>query len=540
MKMKVLSIFVCMLLIASVLPAIGTCIDNEAELYIEVDEEMSNARSDVDWWPMFCHGLSRRGYSNSTTPDTNDISWSFQTGGQIESKPVVMDGRVYVGSDDFNMYCLDAETGEIIWTFSTDSPIRSGAAVYEAKVYFGSYDFNVYCVDAVGNGDGTTTLIWSYETDVAEYGIYSSPAVFNGRVFIGGQDGKVYCLDAEGNGDGTTDLIWNYSFDRVTASPAIYNGKVYIGSVDGNISCLDAEGNGDGTTDLIWSYETGPSELGVLSSPAVADDKIYVGSNDGKVYCLDAEGNGDGTTDLIWSHFIGIPGYCSPAIAYKKIYIRSYQDGVMYCLDALGNGDGTTNEIWRYTTGPSILGSTSPGVADEKVYIGSGDRKVYCLDALGNGDGTTDLIWSYETSSAQHGVLSSPAIADGKVYIGAFDGKLYVFGAFAELEIVSFISGISITFEVKNVGNADATDVEWESIIVDGFFIYPRNASDTIGTIEANESKEIKIPVFGIGLGVLKDIPQIGVMISAYNAETVYKMEIAKIIGPFVILQEQQ
>jgi len=82
----------------------------------------------------------------------------------------------------------------------------------------------------------------------------------------------------------------------------------------------------------------------------------------------------------------------------------------MYCLDAIGNGDGTTDEIWRYTTTPSILGSTSPAVADEKIFIGSGDRRVYCLDAQGNGDGTTDLIWNYQTSDAQPGILSPAAM----------------------------------------------------------------------------------------------------------------------------------
>jgi len=551
MKTKLIGIIVSALMITGILSIGGVSNTTSDELYIDNDEKIENTLLNDDW-SMFQHGLKRTGYSTSTVPDTNGISWIAQSGGQIESKPSIVNGRVYVGSDDSNMYCIDVETGERIWEFLTDGPIRDGPAIYEGKVFFGSIDFNVYCLDATGNGDGTTNQIWSYETPPAENGIYSSPAVVNDRVFIGGQDGTLYCLDANGNGDGTTDLdangngdgttdmIWSYSMGRITSSPAIDNGRVYIGSGDGNISCLDANGNGDGTTDMIWNYETGPSELGVQSSPAIAYDNIYIGSNDGNLYCLDAEGNGDGTTDMIWIHIIGIPGYCSPAVAYENIYIRSYQNGKMYCLDAIGNGDGTTDEIWSYITIPSILGSTSPAVADEKVIIGSGDRKVYCLDAQGNGDGTTDMIWNYQTSDAQHGILSSSAIADGKVFIGAFDGILYAFGVKAELEITNFTGGLGISFKVKNIGNTDATEVEWTFLVADGLFIVPRNSSDTIGTLGPDESTEIKISVFGIGMGILTEIPQIGLMISSYDAETVYKIENARIIGPIVIIQDEQ
>lgn len=42
-------------------------------------------------------------------------AWSFETGGMVLTAPAVADGRVYVGSCDGWVYCLDAATGNLVW-----------------------------------------------------------------------------------------------------------------------------------------------------------------------------------------------------------------------------------------------------------------------------------------------------------------------------------------------------------------------------------------------------------------------------------------
>ena len=37
----------------------------------------------------------------------------------VDSSPAVADGRVYVGSDDGRVYCLDASTGAQVWNYTT-------------------------------------------------------------------------------------------------------------------------------------------------------------------------------------------------------------------------------------------------------------------------------------------------------------------------------------------------------------------------------------------------------------------------------------
>ena len=74
--------------------------------------------------------------------------------------------------------------------------------------------------------------------------------------------------------------------------------------------------------------------------------------------------------------------------------------------------------------------TSSPAVADGKVYIGSQDNYIYCLDAF---SGTK--IWSYKTGNT---VWSSPAIANGKVYVGSRDGNVYAFGTITSSNNILF------------------------------------------------------------------------------------------------------
>ena len=48
-----------------------------------------------------------------------ELIWRFVTKGAVWSSPTVVDGVVYVGSDDHFMYALDAATGELNWRYLT-------------------------------------------------------------------------------------------------------------------------------------------------------------------------------------------------------------------------------------------------------------------------------------------------------------------------------------------------------------------------------------------------------------------------------------
>ncbi|WP_053084635.1 PQQ-binding-like beta-propeller repeat protein [Streptomyces viridochromogenes] len=196
---------------------------------------------------------------------TGNVRWTHETGGWVKSSPAVAEGTVYIGSNDHRIYALDAATGNVRWTHETGDPVLSSPAVAEGTVYIGSTDCVVYALDAA-----TGNVRWTHETGGW---VKSSPAVAEGTVYIGSDHHRVHALDAT-----TGNVRWTYKSDG--SSPAVAEGTVYIGSSDCVVYALDAT-----TGDVRWTYKTGDP---VSSSPAVADGIVYVGSNDHRIYALDA------------------------------------------------------------------------------------------------------------------------------------------------------------------------------------------------------------------------------------------------------------
>ena len=89
---------------------------------------------------------------------TNGIQlWNYTTGSDVDSSPAVVNGVVYIGSYDDNVYALNAANGAKIWNYTTGSDVGSSPAVVGGVVYIGSYDGNVYALNAA-NGAQTLEL----------------------------------------------------------------------------------------------------------------------------------------------------------------------------------------------------------------------------------------------------------------------------------------------------------------------------------------------------------------------------------------------
>ncbi|MGQ9597108.1 MAG: outer membrane protein assembly factor BamB family protein [Thermoproteota archaeon] len=174
----------------------------------------------------------------------------------------------------------------------------SSPAVASGRVYFGSHDKKVYCLNA-----STGTHLWSYTTD----NDVESPAVAYGKVYVTSGSGKVYCLDAV-----TGEHAWNYTVGgNLHSEPSVVDGRVYFGShyaYNNNVYCLNAS-----TGTQIWNYTTGNSIYGAV---AVAYGKVYVGSDDYSVYAFatpvwstDSVGNPKATFDLTNNVYISGQGF---------------------------------------------------------------------------------------------------------------------------------------------------------------------------------------------------------------------------------------
>ena len=108
------------------------------------------------------------------------LTWSFTTGNTVFSSPAVVNGVIYVGSYDNNVYAINATTGAKLWSFTTGNYVLSSPAVANGVVYVGSDDNNTYALNAT-----TGAKLWNYTTGNA---VLSSPAVVNGTVYVGSDD----------------------------------------------------------------------------------------------------------------------------------------------------------------------------------------------------------------------------------------------------------------------------------------------------------------------------------------------------------------
>ena len=183
----------------------------------------ASTQRNPDQWPMFRGVPQLTGVANTTLPDQLDVRWKYDTGEGVVSTAAIVDGLVYVPSDEGTLYALNLADGTLKWKYATGEIVESSPTVVESLVIFGDDLGIIHACDAK-----TGTLRWRYETGGR---IVSSANSTDGRIIVGSYDGTLYCLQAA---DGK--LIWKYETeDRVHASPALAAGHVMVGGCDGHL-----------------------------------------------------------------------------------------------------------------------------------------------------------------------------------------------------------------------------------------------------------------------------------------------------------------
>ncbi len=356
-------------------------------------------------WPMWRHDQENTGTGQSG-PMNLTLRWNLTTGGAVISSPSVVDGKVYVGSNDKNIYCLDALNGSLIWNYPTGGRVKSSPAVVDGKVYIGPDDGYVYCLDAE-NG----SLIWMENAggyipahfDAASR-LRSSPTVVGGKVYVGSLDNNLYCLDASSG-----DVVWTFKTDGyITSSPAVVDGAIYVVSQEptsGALYKLDVN-----TKDLIWKLEI-PYELvaergtDMHASPTVADGMVFVSANKFNYYGINA------TTGIIeWTYRAIFENFLVGSVAYHEGKLFLIDQFFIVCVDSK-NG----SQVWKSWMGSELY--ASPTYADGKVYIAADRDVIYVLNAT-----TGDRLSWFGTGSAY---WSSPTLYEGRIYVGNHDWNVY-------------------------------------------------------------------------------------------------------------------
>jgi outer membrane protein assembly factor BamB len=355
-------------------------------------------------WPQFHNTADRSGINptEQTLTKSNvggmQVLWSTPTGGEIWSSPAVVNGVVYIGSDDHNVYAMNAATGAIVWTFTTGDIVRSSPSVVNGIVYVGSNDDKLYALNAT-----TGTTIWSAATGdrIAE----SSPVVSGGKVYIGSHDGSLYAFNAT-----TGALVWKSDFIwTIWESAAVANGVVYVGTDKSTLYAFDAN-----TGATLWTATAGGL---IRCTPTVVNGVVYVGADDYRLYAFNAN-----TGALVWKTAVlphlGIVR-ATPVVTNGLVYVETGETSPMNStIYAFAQTTGAT--VWTNTM--SDYATSSPAYASGIVYVASFDDQLYAFDA-----DTGDQLYHSKYGTMGAGTKSSPAVVNGTVYLGDKDDSVYAF-----------------------------------------------------------------------------------------------------------------
>ncbi len=335
-----------------------------------------------------CYFGTQLGTIYAIDANTATELWSFQTDHWVKSTVAVVNGKLYTGTDDGNIYCLNAANGNQLWKKSAGgikrNPLnaltyvgadnsRSSPIVVGGRVYVGSLDGNLYCFNA-----NSGAVIWKFQTGGP---IQATPTIVNNEIYIPSStpipNGTVYKLDINGN------VLWQKEFPYVLdktpgsgyymlASATVAEGKVFVRNGLRLNYALNAT-----TGDTIWTYDGEynpgtPFQLGGVTQfmPMLYKyGKLYFNDFYG-ITCLDAS---NGTK--IWHTWLSRENLAQGlSYSYQRIYTVN-EFGVLYVLDALS---GAKLSYYEFVPARSQL-HCMPVPYNGSLYVGANDWNMYCF-----------------------------------------------------------------------------------------------------------------------------------------------------------------
>jgi outer membrane protein assembly factor BamB len=78
-------------------------------------------------------------------PATGQELWSFPARQRVDSSPVIVAGRVFVGAADGRLYALDLKTGKELWQHQAAGGYTGSPAVADGKLVIATDRGEVLC-----------------------------------------------------------------------------------------------------------------------------------------------------------------------------------------------------------------------------------------------------------------------------------------------------------------------------------------------------------------------------------------------------------
>ncbi|MCX8207734.1 MAG: PQQ-binding-like beta-propeller repeat protein, partial [Methanothrix sp.] len=224
---------------------------------------------------------------------TGQALWQRSING-TRSTPAIAFGRIYVGTDDKRVVCIDAN-GSQIWETEVNGPVISSPLFLDNRIYLGT-NTDAGTIYALNASDGS--VVWRYSVD--EY-IMSSPSASDGILFIGADDGRLYAFS---------------SLQELLSGEVMLENKSLNVTVNGRVHTISMK-----------------SALGALMSFA-SSNNINVSVNDSliSIYGLTVESIGGlvSTPDKSWRYRVNYPDEPVPLTGPESLMLNDGDQVVFY------------------------------------------------------------------------------------------------------------------------------------------------------------------------------------------------------------------
>ena len=396
-----------------------------------------------------------------------NIKWKAALGSQSYGNPVIVDGRIFVGTnnegnrnpdikgDKGNIMCFAEEDGKFLWQAVHDKlpagrvndwPLQgicSSPVVEGNRLYYVSNRCELVCADVEGFLDGATIE----EANDGPYKVEKYKSKIDGDF--------IWVLDM-------MEELTVFPHNLATSSPLIGGDYVFVitsnGVDEGHIDipspaapsfiAVDKK-----TGEVIWENDAPGKNIlhGQWSSPAYGTiggaPQVICAGGDGWLYSFKPE-----TGDILWKFDCNPKGakwelygngtknaiIATPAIHNDRVFIAVGQDpehgigdGHLYRINPVGkSGDISADGAdWHYGGKSFKRTMSTVAVKDGLVYAADLAGFLHCLD-----EKTGAPYWKFDTFAA---VWGSPTVIDGKVYIGDEDGDVVVLKEGKKLELLT-------------------------------------------------------------------------------------------------------
>jgi len=406
-------------------------------------------------WKVFQHDLQRTGVADEEiTPPLKEV-WETRIGTKnydywIYSSPVIEEDKVYVGSIDKNLYCIDLNNGSILYKVSLENEILWYPVIGEKNIYVVDDSNNLYAISKEKK-----SIVWKKKIDFK----WRNPPLFvNNKIYIASKN-SILGFDEDGNEILNIKIINDAYEVFANSGMSYYNNYLYIYSrtIDwpgdkskfkSNVYCIDPENK-----KIVWKNSWGMRvwEWGVYirwtflpySHLVISNDKILLLSANGNLYKYKYD-NGDKNYIKLFSvgdYYLGI--FATPPVDNNIIYL-TISNVTSIPSQIVAYDFVNDKEIWKRLFEYNLY--ASPIISGNYLYVPVSALKDSKPELIVLDKKTGDIIWKWK--GEEDGIqLSSLAVANDKILFVTTDYYLRCFET--ESDFIPSISSDTINLETN-------------------------------------------------------------------------------------------